>query len=61
MRLAAAAGAAALDITAAPAIGDGAKARVVISMKDVATGLTLVLRDPATGLPVARGLHRNRL
>ena len=41
----------ALDITAAPATVDGEEVWVVISIKDVATGLTLVLRDPATGCP----------
>ena len=34
---------------------------VVLSITDAATGLELVLRDPATGFPVARGARRGRL
>ena len=51
----------ALEITAAPAALDGEEVWLVISIKDVATALSIVLRDPATGFPVARGVHRNRL
>ena len=51
----------ALEITAAPATIDSQEVWVVLAIKDVATGLELVLRDPATGFPVARKAHRGRL
>ena len=51
----------ALEITAAPASIDSQEVWVVVAIRDVATGLELVLRDPATGFPVARKAHRGRL
>ncbi len=41
-----------LTITAAPVAIDGQEVWVAIAITDVASGLELVLRDPATGLPV---------
>jgi hypothetical protein len=52
---------AALEITAAPATVNGEEAWVILVIKDIATGTSLVLRDPATGLPVSRGIRRGRL
>jgi hypothetical protein len=51
----------ALEIVAAPATVGTEEVWVVLSTKDAATGLELVLRDPATGFPVARGARRGRL
>jgi hypothetical protein len=51
----------ALEITAAPATVNGEEAWVILVIKDIATGTSLVLRDPATGLPVSRGIRRGRL
>ena len=50
----------ALEITAAPATVDSEQVWVVLTIRDVATGLELVLRDPATGFPVAGKAHRGR-
>ena len=43
---------AALTVVAAPVIIDGQEIWVALTITDEATGLTFVLRDPATGLPV---------
>ncbi len=42
----------ALSVTAAPVTIDDQEIWVAITVTDVASGLVLVLRDPATGLPV---------
>lgn len=45
-----------IEITAAPVTRDGAQAWLALVIKDSVTGLTVVLRDPATGLPpIGRG------
>ncbi len=41
-----------LSVVAAPVIIDGQEIWVALTITDEATGLTFVLRDPATGLPV---------
>lgn len=43
-----------LEVTAAPVVLDGEDHWVALSLKDLATGLEVVFRDPATGRP-ARG------
>jgi len=48
-----------LEIVAAPAELNGSEVWVAVTLTDVASGLTLVFRDPATGLPVA-GARRGR-
>lgn len=51
---------AALEIVAAPVTMDGAQVWLAITVKDVASGLQIVLRDPATGLPVTGARHGRR-
>ncbi len=48
-----------LEIVAAPAELNGSEVWLALTLTDVASGLTLVFRDPATGLPVA-GARRGR-
>jgi hypothetical protein len=48
-----------LEIQAAPAELDGAEVWLALALTDRASGLILVFRDPATGLPVA-GARRGR-
>jgi hypothetical protein len=38
-------------VTAAPVVVDGQDHWVVLSLRDVATGVTVTLRDRSTGLP----------
>jgi hypothetical protein len=49
----------ALDVVAAPVEIDGTQVWIALTVTDVASGLTLVFRDPATGLPVT-GTQRGR-
>ena len=51
---------AALEIVAAPVTIDGAQVWLAITVTDVASGLQIVLRDPATGLPVTGARHGRR-
>lgn len=44
-----------VEVKAAPVSLDGQDHWVALAIKDVATGLEVVLRDPATGLPLAMG------
>jgi hypothetical protein len=44
-----------VEVKAAPVSLDGQDHWVALAIKDVATGLEVVLRDPATGLPLATG------
>lgn len=46
-----------LEVKAAPVTVDGADEWVAITLKDVATGLEVVFRDPATGFPVGHRGH----
>ena len=42
----------AVEVTAAPVAVDGAEQLVAITLKDVASGLEIGLRDPQTGFPI---------
>lgn len=44
-----------VEVTAAPVVVDGQDHWVALSLRDVATGVTVTLRDPATGLPFGGG------
>ncbi|HQT94206.1 MAG: hypothetical protein B7Z74_00075 [Deltaproteobacteria bacterium 21-66-5] len=44
-----------VEVKAAPVSLDGQDHWVALAVKDVATGLEVVLRDPATGLPLVMG------
>ena len=44
-----------VEVTAAPVLMEGQDHWVALAIRDVATGITVTLRDPSTGLPFGGG------